>query len=51
MKRKNKLQREIYRQRQRENESKRDIIRFRTRRERIIITRYIGRDRERMNDI
>ncbi len=45
-----KLQREIYRQRQRKNERKRDIIRFRTRRERLIRTRYIGRDRERLRD-
>ena len=43
--------REIYRQRQRENEGKRDIIRYRIRRERIIISRYIDRDRERIRDI
>ena len=43
--------REIYRQRQRENERKREIFRFRRRRERIIRTRYIGRDRENLRDI
>ncbi len=43
--------REIYRQRQRENEGKRDIIRYRIRRERIIRSSYIDRDRERMRDI
>ena len=43
--------REIYRQRQRENEGKRDIIRYRIRRERIIRSRYTERDRERIRDI